>query len=165
MRALLCRLDCANDQFTECGVRTLRRRLSCKRLCCKLPPMTRTFNPTTGNRSTLSEGVYFRTGKIDEARNYFQQATKVREQVTAAHPRDWEAARVFANSVMNIGSTYLARQEHEQAIPLLDTHQEVIRMARVEEFAQADPELAAQPGDGVLSVGHRASRNGGCGCC
>ena len=104
-------------------------------------------------------GVYFRTGKIDEARDYFQQAAQVREQVTSANPRDLEAARVFANSVMNVGSTYLARQDYEQAIPLLDRAQ-MIRMVRVDELAKSDPEAAARPGDGTLPVGHRQTRVG-----
>ena len=55
---------------------------------------------------------------------------------------------MFANSVMNVGSTYLAGQEYEQAIPLLERAQ-MIRMAHVDELAKSDPKLQRD-----LAMGH-----------
>lgn len=103
-------------------------------------------------------GAYFRSGRIDEARDHFQQASQIREEVTSADPKNLEAARLFANSVMNIGSTYLARQAFEQAIPLLERAQ-MIRMAHVDELVTSDTKLQRDLGMGYyqLAIVRRAT--------
>ncbi len=96
-------------------------------------------------------GVYFRLGKLNEARDYFQQGSTIREEVAQADSKNVEAARVFANSVMNIGSTFLARREFEQAIPLLERAQ-MIRLVHVDELDNSDPKLQRDLGMGYYQL-------------
>ena len=96
-------------------------------------------------------GAYFRLGKLDEARDYFQQSSTVREDVAQADSKNVEAARVYANSVMNIGSTFLARRELAQAIPLLERAQ-MIRMAHVDQLDKSDPKLQRDLGMGYYQL-------------
>jgi serine/threonine-protein kinase len=96
-------------------------------------------------------GAYFRLGKLDEARNFFQQSSTVREDVAQTDSKNVEAARVYANSVMNIGSTFLARRELAQAIPLLERAQ-MIRMAHVDQLDKSDPKLQRDLGMGYYQL-------------
>jgi serine/threonine protein kinase/tetratricopeptide (TPR) repeat protein len=96
-------------------------------------------------------GAFFRQGQVDKAREYFERSATLREEVAKAKPEDVEAARVLANSVMNIGSTYLARRELDAAIPPLERAQ-AIRMAYVGETDDKSPKLQRDLGMGYYQI-------------
>lgn len=96
-------------------------------------------------------GVYFRLGEIEKARDYFQRSAKLREEVAQADSKNAEAARVFANSVMNVGSTYLAQRAPTEAIQWLERAQ-MIRMARIDKLDLAEPKLQRDFGMGHYQI-------------
>ena len=92
-----------------------------------------------------------RLRNANEARESFQLAVDTREKLAKADPEDAEAARLLANSVMNLGTTYQAAGDLETAVPLMERAQ-MLRMARIEQFDAADPKLQRDLGKGYYQL-------------
>ncbi|MCG8448791.1 MAG: protein kinase [Pirellulales bacterium] len=114
-------------------------------------PGKKVFLSSYGQTLNAIGGALFRSGSLEEARESFQQAVDTREKLAKAEPENVEAARVLANSVMNMGSTYLAQRDLETAIPLMERAQ-MIRMAHTDRSETADPKLQRDLGKGYYQL-------------
>lgn len=104
-----------------------------------------------GNALNAMGDAQLRQKHFDEAIASFQQAADVREKLAQADPNDIEAARTYANSVMNIGAVHTIMGQLEQAMPLLERAQ-MIRTAHVESYDTADPKLRRDLGMGYYNL-------------
>ena len=97
-----------------------------------------------------------RLGDIEQAKDFFQQASDVRQKVAKANPEDDEAARTLANSLMNTGFVHYVQRDVEKAVSLMKRAQ-ALRMARVAQSEEQNPKLQSDLGKGyyLLAVTSR----------
>ena len=101
-----------------------------------------------------------RLNEIQQAKQHFEKAITVRQIVAKAQPKDGEAARTLANSVMNSGYICYAQGDFDQAIELMKQSQ-AIRMAHVTQAKEVQPKLQSDLGKGyyLLAITSKAQGN------
>jgi tetratricopeptide (TPR) repeat protein len=100
--------------------------------------------------------------KLDAARDYYQQAARLREQVSEDSPGDVLAARELASTYMNLGLVELNAGDAAKGLPLLERAQ-TIRLSHAQTTPHGmDAALRRDLGMGYynLAQAHLASGNG-----
>jgi serine/threonine-protein kinase len=97
--------------------------------------------------------------RLDQARQCYEQAAKLREELAAAHPEDAELARGLASSVMNLGLLELIAGKPAAALPRLERAQG-LRLAHAEGEAGGSPKLHRDLGMGYYNLAQAHLQNG-----
>lgn len=89
--------------------------------------------------------------QTDEARDFFNEARQVREQLVELAPKNTEYVRTLANSIMNLGTMKLGEGDQEAGLALLNEAQ-LMREKRLESGAP-DAKLLRDAGKGSYNLG------------